>query len=42
MPSRPPTDNAMPGTRCPKCSTPENDVWVIPGRNCGHCGTYCE
>ncbi|KAH7234692.1 uncharacterized protein BKA55DRAFT_742200 [Fusarium redolens] len=39
MPSESSTDTKMPGVRCPKCSTAEKDVWVIPGRSCPYCST---
>ncbi|ESU14505.1 hypothetical protein FGSG_13295, partial [Fusarium graminearum PH-1] len=30
-----------PGTRCPTCALAGKEVWVIPGRACGYCGTPC-
>ncbi|KAL2201707.1 hypothetical protein CC79DRAFT_1338705, partial [Sarocladium strictum] len=34
-------DSKVPGTRCPVCASQGNEVWVIPGRLCGQCGTPC-
>ncbi|ROW10111.1 hypothetical protein VMCG_01817 [Cytospora schulzeri] len=31
----------LPGVRCPTCAANGNEVWVIPGRACGNCGTPC-
>ncbi|EJT70433.1 hypothetical protein GGTG_11457 [Gaeumannomyces tritici R3-111a-1] len=31
----------LPGVRCPTCASKGNEVWVIPGRACGYCGTPC-
>ncbi|CAD6444274.1 1a1f6f2b-6690-45eb-838a-800ed001885b [Sclerotinia trifoliorum] len=31
----------MPGVRCPTCLANGKEVWVIPGRACGACGTGC-
>lgn len=31
----------MPGVRCPTCLAKGEEVWVIPGRACGACGTGC-
>ncbi|KAK0633633.1 hypothetical protein B0T14DRAFT_417426 [Immersiella caudata] len=31
----------LPGVRCPKCAEKGEEVWVIQGRACGHCGTAC-
>ncbi|KAF7865465.1 hypothetical protein EAF04_006440 [Stromatinia cepivora] len=31
----------MPGVRCPTCLAEGREVWVIPGRACGACGTGC-
>ncbi|KAF4124773.1 hypothetical protein GMORB2_5439 [Geosmithia morbida] len=31
-----------PGTRCPTCALDGKEVWVIPGRCCGYCGTPCD
>ncbi|CAG7566267.1 unnamed protein product [Fusarium equiseti] len=31
----------VPGTRCPTCALAGKEVWVIPGRACGYCGTPC-
>ncbi|KAK0729743.1 hypothetical protein B0H67DRAFT_473902 [Lasiosphaeris hirsuta] len=31
----------LPGVRCPTCAAKGNEVWVIPGRACGDCGTAC-
>lgn len=31
----------VPGTRCPTCAQAGKEVWVIPGRCCGYCGTPC-
>ncbi|KJR82733.1 uncharacterized protein SPSK_03714 [Sporothrix schenckii 1099-18] len=31
----------LPGVRCPKCAKDGKEVWVIPGRACGYCGTAC-
>ncbi|KAK5991027.1 hypothetical protein PT974_09303 [Cladobotryum mycophilum] len=32
----------IPGTRCPTCALDGKEVWVIPGRCCGYCGTPCD
>ncbi|EHK47404.1 uncharacterized protein TrAtP1_012492 [Trichoderma atroviride] len=32
----------VPGTRCPTCAQQGKEVWVIPGRCCGYCGTPCD
>ncbi|KAM0249028.1 hypothetical protein ACHAQJ_009235 [Trichoderma viride] len=32
----------VPGTRCPTCALAGKEVWVIPGRCCGYCGTPCD
>ncbi|KAJ4147780.1 hypothetical protein LMH87_002286 [Akanthomyces muscarius] len=32
----------IPGTRCPTCALAGKEVWVIPGRCCGYCGTPCD
>ncbi|KAL6871786.1 hypothetical protein J3F83DRAFT_760217 [Trichoderma novae-zelandiae] len=32
----------VPGTRCPTCALDGKEVWVIPGRCCGYCGTPCD
>ncbi|KAK3380978.1 hypothetical protein B0H63DRAFT_474699 [Podospora didyma] len=29
----------LPGVRCPTCAANGEEVWVIPGRNCGYCRT---
>ncbi|KAI2617174.1 hypothetical protein GGR54DRAFT_217202 [Hypoxylon sp. NC1633] len=29
-----------PGKRCPTCEAKGQEVWVLPGRDCGYCGTY--
>ncbi|KAH6981913.1 hypothetical protein BKA56DRAFT_357541 [Ilyonectria sp. MPI-CAGE-AT-0026] len=34
--------NKVPGTRCPTCALTGKEVWVIPGRSCGYCGTPCD
>ncbi|OIW30849.1 hypothetical protein CONLIGDRAFT_679603 [Coniochaeta ligniaria NRRL 30616] len=31
----------LPGIRCPTCAANGQEVWVIPGRACGNCGTPC-
>ncbi|KAK3366989.1 hypothetical protein B0T24DRAFT_535291, partial [Lasiosphaeria ovina] len=31
----------LPGVRCPTCASNGQEVWVIRGRACGHCGTAC-
>ncbi|KAJ9133495.1 hypothetical protein NKR19_g9016 [Coniochaeta hoffmannii] len=31
----------LPGVRCPTCAANGQEVWVIPGRACGNCGTPC-
>ncbi|RDW62040.1 hypothetical protein BP6252_11473 [Coleophoma cylindrospora] len=31
----------MSGVRCPSCLARGQEVWVIPGRACGYCGTGC-
>ncbi|KAF5985480.1 hypothetical protein FBULB1_2909 [Fusarium bulbicola] len=28
----------MPGVLCPRCTTTEKEVWVIPGHSCPYCG----
>lgn len=28
--------------RCLTCAKEGREVWVIPGRNCGYCGTPCD
>ena len=30
---------SLPGLRCPTCAAQGKEVWVIPGRRCGYCGT---
>ncbi|KAH7232787.1 hypothetical protein BKA59DRAFT_408077, partial [Fusarium tricinctum] len=32
-------NSKVPGTRCVTCAERGNEVWVIPGRCCGYCGT---
>ncbi|KAK0387816.1 hypothetical protein NLU13_4061 [Sarocladium strictum] len=32
----------VPGTKCPTCAARGKEVWVIPGRLCGQCGTPCD
>ncbi|KAH9889248.1 hypothetical protein F4778DRAFT_398521 [Xylariomycetidae sp. FL2044] len=29
-----------PGKRCPTCLENGTEVWILPGRCCGYCGTY--
>jgi len=29
------------GVRCPTCPAKGQEVWVIPGKACGYCGTAC-
>ncbi|KAK0744452.1 hypothetical protein B0T21DRAFT_281647 [Apiosordaria backusii] len=29
----------LPGVRCQTCAENGNEVWVIPGRQCGYCRT---
>ncbi|QUC18087.1 uncharacterized protein UV8b_02328 [Ustilaginoidea virens] len=36
------TGPMIPGTRCPTCALEGKEVWVIPGRCCGYCGTPCD
>ncbi|KAI1500666.1 hypothetical protein F5X99DRAFT_385612 [Biscogniauxia marginata] len=39
----PPVDmssGTAPGKRCPTCQANGSEVWVLPGRCCGYCGTY--
>ena len=31
----------MAGVRCPTCAIKGQEVWVIPGKACGYCGTAC-
>lgn len=31
----------LPGTRCPTCAQAGKELWVVPGRCCGYCGTSC-
>ena len=31
----------LPGVRCPTCAANGLEIWVIPGRACGNCGTPC-
>jgi hypothetical protein len=47
-PSQPPIeiDNnnlraLKPGVRCPTCAVEGKEIWVLPGRCCGYCGTPC-
>lgn len=37
-----PISHKVPGTRCPTCALEGKEVWVIPGRYCGYCGTPCD
>ncbi|KAH7260848.1 uncharacterized protein BKA55DRAFT_535862 [Fusarium redolens] len=30
-----------PGVRCPTCALEGKEIWVVPGRCCGYCGTPC-
>jgi len=34
-------DMPIPGVRCPTCAAKGQEVWVIPGKACGYCGTAC-
>ncbi|UQC83155.1 uncharacterized protein CLUP02_08648 [Colletotrichum lupini] len=29
------------GIRCPTCHASGKEVWVLPGKECGYCGTPC-
>lgn len=29
-----------PGIRCPSCQGRDQEVWILPGRECPYCGTY--
>ncbi|KAF5655602.1 zinc finger transcription factor ace1 [Fusarium sp. NRRL 25303] len=47
-PSQPPAEagrkgvkSSTPGIRCATCALQGKEVWVIPGRCCGYCGTQC-
>ncbi|KAH7207182.1 hypothetical protein DER44DRAFT_840640 [Fusarium oxysporum] len=47
-PSQPPAEvghkvvkSSTPGVRCPTCALEGKEIWVIPGRCCGYCGTPC-
>ncbi|KAF6809481.1 hypothetical protein CPLU01_02178 [Colletotrichum plurivorum] len=31
----------LPGIRCPTCHASGKEVWVLPGKECGYCGTPC-
>ncbi|CRK12759.1 hypothetical protein BN1708_010604 [Verticillium longisporum] len=31
----------LPGIRCPTCRESGKEVWVLPGKECGYCGTPC-
>jgi hypothetical protein len=31
----------MTGVKCPTCAADGKEVWVIPGKACGACGTAC-
>ncbi|KAH7377199.1 hypothetical protein B0T11DRAFT_218643, partial [Plectosphaerella cucumerina] len=31
----------LPGIRCPTCQDSGEEVWVLPGKECGYCGTPC-
>jgi hypothetical protein len=31
--------SSTPGVRCPTCALEGKEVWVLPGRCCGYCGT---
>ncbi|EWG41493.1 hypothetical protein FVEG_03599 [Fusarium verticillioides 7600] len=33
--------SSTPGVRCPTCALEGKEIWVIPGRCCGYCGTPC-
>ncbi|KAH6894143.1 hypothetical protein B0T10DRAFT_456389 [Thelonectria olida] len=35
-------DTEIPGVRCPTCLGSGKEVWVLPGRTCGVCGTACD
>ncbi|KFY69166.1 hypothetical protein V496_00470 [Pseudogymnoascus sp. VKM F-4515 (FW-2607)] len=30
------------GVRCPTCTASGHEIWVIPGKHCGYCGTPCD
>ena len=32
----------LPGVRCSACLYSGQEIWVIPGRSCGFCGTPCD
>ncbi|KAL2758506.1 hypothetical protein ACRALDRAFT_1075076 [Sodiomyces alcalophilus JCM 7366] len=31
----------LPGIKCPTCKESGKEVWVLPGKECGYCGTPC-
>ncbi|KAF5633916.1 zinc finger transcription factor ace1 [Fusarium tjaetaba] len=33
--------SSTPGVRCPTCALEGKEIWVLPGRCCGYCGTPC-
>ncbi|KAJ9422957.1 hypothetical protein FOXG_05745 [Fusarium oxysporum f. sp. lycopersici 4287] len=47
-PSQPPAEvghkvvkSSTPGVRCATCALEGKEIWVVPGRCCGYCGTPC-
>ncbi|KAH7358308.1 hypothetical protein B0T11DRAFT_330125 [Plectosphaerella cucumerina] len=36
-----PHPTLLPGIRCPTCQDSGKEVWVLPGKECGYCGTPC-
>ncbi|SCO85908.1 uncharacterized protein FRV6_10035 [Fusarium oxysporum] len=47
-PSQPPVEvghkvvkSSTPGVRCATCALEGKEIWVVPGRCCGYCGTPC-
>ncbi|ROT37616.1 hypothetical protein SODALDRAFT_201187 [Sodiomyces alkalinus F11] len=35
------TPQLLPGIKCPTCKQSGKEVWVLPGKECGYCGTPC-
>ncbi|CRK13151.1 hypothetical protein BN1723_003454 [Verticillium longisporum] len=40
-PTSVPHPQYLPGIRCPTCRDSGKEVWVLPGKECGYCGTPC-
>ncbi|KAF5712162.1 zinc finger transcription factor ace1 [Fusarium mundagurra] len=34
-------NSSTPGVSCPTCALESKEIWVLPGRCCGYCGTPC-